>query len=1126
MKRKVSALSVRQASRAVVEVLEERCLLSAIVPSSSVLVFNSIEQGASGAGPGKVDALVLTNTSGSTVSIPAGGITIANDPSSSTQDASEFAITSGGGAASLAPGQSAVVDVDFTATHTALASAILNIQSNDPTTPVMQISLHGLGTTGTGGANEPSLAAILRAFDIPTIVGDGANDSGAFASTFYPATPDGSSQEVPMQRLVKAGTGPVTITPLASFDVTNNPALRFGYYTPGDPTGRTQLFTIGQADSQTVNPTALGPTSFDPGSNTFGLYANFPTFTDNGQQRISYSEDAFNTWDTTVPRKFRFFPLRNADGTVVPNAYVFAAEDNNKFFPPNIQPYDSNDIVGIIRNVKPAADATGAPVLGLENLDQVPSNTRLVFNRIQYPNTTSADVVHDTNILRIHNSGDRPLVIQGLTLSDTTNWQIVNPPAAGTTVAANGGTLDLTIKFIAQTDPPHTNNQTNDSATTNLVSVQDAGGVWNGTLTIRTNDPVNSSRVVQLAGYWQFQSEHENEPGLQTIVNSLYGYTTDIANAPLDEYPNGSTPTYYGEEVPSGLWEVADGTLPITVLQLAAFHQQFDTTSGTQVGASIGYYVPGSTHTTNLYKQQPGTSQSLLPSTTTSSGLAIASFAPTGTFGWNLDGERSQDNLNTTDISSFGRSGHAVRFWPARDASGNLIPNTWIVGMDYEDTTFDNSDFQDNLYLISNMRPATQAPAPPSATATATPSGELLQWAPSADSTVTSYNIYRATSVNGPYTKIASVGGGQNAYVDATAPSGTTEYYRITAVSSAGESEGTNALLSTSSAPVNTDVLSSVDVNSQPAGSTTVVTPGRDYNITAGGADIGGSAADGFRFAYEPVTGDFDAVVQVSSLTAVNSGSRAGLMVRSTLDAGAQMIFSGASASDGYRFNYRTTDNAVGTFTKYGTVSYPNVWVRLVRSGNLFTGYYSTDGTNWTQTMSLTLAMPDTVYFGLAVASHDVTQTTTAQLRNFSVTTTPVTTPPPPGGGTTPPGGGTPPTLAEQVALDKAAIKADQVNRAAQLKAQRLAVHNAQLAYRAALKALHSAQRAALQAKLSVTSIDPSFQSAVNADLAALQSAKATLATMQKTDFTGIKAARKTLAADQKALRLSLKHKK
>jgi len=118
-----------------------------------------------------------------------------------------------------------------------------------------------------------------------------------------------------MQRLLKAGPGPVTITNLATFDVPNQPALRFGYYTPGDPTNTTQLFSFNQNDSQTMSPTAVGSTSFDPGlAASFGLYANFPTFTDNGKQRMSYSEDPLNTWDTNVPRKFRFFPLKNADG--------------------------------------------------------------------------------------------------------------------------------------------------------------------------------------------------------------------------------------------------------------------------------------------------------------------------------------------------------------------------------------------------------------------------------------------------------------------------------------------------------------------------------------------------------------------------------------------------------------------------------------------------------------------------------------------------------------------------------------------------------------------------------------------------------------------------------------------
>ena len=121
------------------------------------------------------------------------------------------------------------------------------------------------------------------------------------------------------------------------------------------------------------------------------------------------------------------------------------------------------------------------------------------------------------------------------------------------------------------------------------------------------------------------------------------------------------------------------------------------------------------------------------------------------------------------------------------------------------------------------------------------------------------------------------------------------------------------------------------------------------------------------------------------------------------------MVFSGATASDGFRFNYRTTVDAVGTYLKFGSVSYPNVWVRLTRAGDVFTGYYSTDGVNWTETSSLTLSLPSTLDLGMAVCSHVNGQSATAQFRNLAVessSTTPVTQPP---GGTTP--GGNPPGI-------------------------------------------------------------------------------------------------------------------
>jgi hypothetical protein len=1116
------SLAAGSAAREWVEALEQRQLLS-VSAGSSILVFS----GVSGSGPTANQTVTVTNTGSSAITLGQSGVSIVDDSAVSGDDSSHFSVSNlGSTPASLAAGAAATFNVNFTPTSAGLHSAFLKVTTNDAANPTVSIALRGLGTTGTGGGNEPSLAAILRAYEIPTIVGDGPNDSNAFASTFYPATPDASSQEVVMPRLTKAGSGPVSISLLGAFAVSNQPALRFGYYTPGDANSETELFGINQADAQTVHPTAQGATAFDPGSATFGLYANFPTFTDNGHQRLSYSEDALNTWDTNVPRKIRFFPLENADGSAVPNAYVFAAEDNNLPFGP-IQPYDSNDIVGIIRNVMPATDATTAPVLGLSSAQSVAGTSRLIFNRIQNLNSNNpagfVDIVHDTNTLTITNTGDRALSITGLSFFDVVNgtasassgvWQIVSPPSLPASVAA-GGTLNLTIKFVATTNPNHTDNQTNDTATTNGISSVAAGGVWNGQLRIASNDPVNPTRLVDLAGYWQNTSENENEPGLQPIVNGMLGFGTTINSTVLPQYPNnGTTPVYYGEEVNSAYWNVADSTLPVSVMQLASYHSQYDFTvmPPNPTSAGIYWFAQGSSGTLNaLFRTVNGEGQSVLPyaSGGSTSAPASATFSPTGTFGWNLDGESSLDSLNTTDRTMFSRSGHSVRFFPVRDGSGKLVPNTFLVVMDYENTEFDNSDFQDNVYIVSNMRPATQAPAPTDVQAVNVAGGAVsIQWAPVNDGTLSGYNVYRATSAAGPYTKLDTSPFSQTTFTDSNPGAGTV-FYRVTAVDTAGESLGANALVAISTV-IPTDILTSADINSTPAGSTSIVTSATNYDVVAGGADIGGTTADGFRFLYEQVQGDFDAKVQVNSLTEVIPNTFAGLMARETLTAGSAMAFSGASASNGYRFNYRATTDAAGTFNQAGTVAYPNVWVRLVRQGNVFTGYYGTDGTNWTQSGQITIALPTTIYVGLAVASHSTTQTTTAQLRGFSligVTVLPTLTP------------------AEQVAADRVTLKTAQTDRVSELKAAQLTLQNDQKAYAAAKKALAQAKAAARKAHQPIDSIDPAFLGAVNAALAKVQQDRTSLATLRKTTAAAIKAAQKTLAADLVIYRKSL-HKK
>jgi glucose/arabinose dehydrogenase/regulation of enolase protein 1 (concanavalin A-like superfamily) len=183
-------------------------------------------------------------------------------------------------------------------------------------------------------------------------------------------------------------------------------------------------------------------------------------------------------------------------------------------------------------------------------------------------------------------------------------------------------------------------------------------------------------------------------------------------------------------------------------------------------------------------------------------------------------------------------------------------------------------------------------------------------------------------------------------------------------------------------------VLTSVDIGAPAAGATTLLPDG--YQITAGGADIWGNA-DSFRFAYEMRTGNFDVATRLESLTQPDLYTKAGLMARESLAAGSRhvlaMVFPSNAARNnnvgGYEFQSRDTTNGLSTAlyppAPQPLVSYPDTWVRLKRDGDVFTGYSSTDGTNWTVFATKTLTLPQTLFFGAAVTSHNAGLTTVAK---------------------------------------------------------------------------------------------------------------------------------------------------
>jgi hypothetical protein len=75
------------------------------------------------------------------------------------------------------------------------------------------------------------------------------------------------------------------------------------------------------------------------------------------------------------------------------------------------------------------------------------------------------------------------------------------------------------------------------------------------------------------------------------------------------------------------------------------------------------------------------------------------------------------------------------------------------------------------------------------------------------------------------------------------------------------------------------------------------------------------------------------------------------------------------SPGKGLAFQRRVTSGGVSTNTSGGAGTAP-YWVRMVRSGNTFTAYKSTDGSSWTFVGSDTIVMGATIYVGIPLVSH------------------------------------------------------------------------------------------------------------------------------------------------------------
>jgi regulation of enolase protein 1 (concanavalin A-like superfamily) len=151
---------------------------------------------------------------------------------------------------------------------------------------------------------------------------------------------------------------------------------------------------------------------------------------------------------------------------------------------------------------------------------------------------------------------------------------------------------------------------------------------------------------------------------------------------------------------------------------------------------------------------------------------------------------------------------------------------------------------------------------------------------------------------------------------------------------------------------------------------------GGAFIVSGSGLDVWGTE-DAFQFAYTTLQGDGTITARVASVDALHAWTKAGVMLRQSLDPSAPQAFSLVSAAKGQAFQRRPAFGTVSTHTP-GPLAAAPLWVRLTRAGTTVTALTSFDGISWSVVGTDTIAFSGPIYAGLAVSSHDATAVATA----------------------------------------------------------------------------------------------------------------------------------------------------
>ncbi|MDQ3458753.1 MAG: choice-of-anchor D domain-containing protein [Deinococcota bacterium] len=624
----------------------------------------------------------------------------------------------------LEPGAELSLDLTFTPADTQVGSLSarleLGAEHGDDQAEGASAELYGLSARGLGGRDEPTLQEVVATLGYTIDIGSDELEFGQ--------DPAPLGDEVLVPRFRRAGPGEVGLRPVARYSP--DELVPFGYYTfdtsadtsadaSAGVISYSQVAQIEVGQDQTLNPAIVpgGESSFDPGDADFGVYVRSQHF-----GYTTHTEDHLNTAQPQLPHAVRVYPIRDRSGEEVANSYLLAFEDWRNG--------DFQDYVFVISNVAPAAGGpTPAPqsdaVLTTENRAGVADgqlqpgffNDWLSFSRIDsipdnWPEQSDwTDLRYqDVATLRLRNEGaGDDLVVVGFDFFGQHADQFAvrleeNPDLTLPFSIAAGAFEDVQVTFLGGP------NQEGDPLVAPVPpfcspgreQAQQCAEVRRATMTIVSNATGGANTAVELAGAQQTRPEWVFETSL-TQLAMVFGYGTDIGE-PLVE---SSDSPLAGDEIREPFWTRADSSQPVYVRQMAAFH-----------GCCLysDWFDLGSANT--RFFHHPDYAQSIFPPLQGNPERRAQRLynSPPARFEIRVG---SGPQVYTTNVAATESGNLGVRMWPVKDRSGAPVPNAYLVAQDYVDAQPEqegcgdgdgggvaNCDYNDNVYLITNIEPA------------------------------------------------------------------------------------------------------------------------------------------------------------------------------------------------------------------------------------------------------------------------------------------------------------------------------------------------------------------------------------------------------------------------------------